>query len=274
MASPADTIIGLIAGSGRLPHLFASAAKERGLTVHAVAHRGETDESLAEAVASLTWIRVGQLKAIVDALKAHGVSQAVMAGGIGRVKAISQARPDRGTLEMLAGVRSLRDDELLRATARYLDKQGIHLESVTRFVPQLLATEGLLAGPKLSREQQDDVALGVQVAGALGSADVGQTVVVKGGVVLAVEAVEGTDACIRRAGSFDGSGAVVVKRVKPNQDERFDLPAIGPVTLEVMREAGARVLAVDAGHSLMLDSDVIFRHASKLGISVVGVKMS
>ncbi|MFT3838500.1 MAG: UDP-2,3-diacylglucosamine diphosphatase LpxI [Myxococcaceae bacterium] len=273
MASPADTTIGLIAGSGRLPHLFASAAKERGLTVHAVAHRGETDESLAKAVASLTWIRVGQLKAIVDALKAHGVSQAVMAGGIGRVKAISQARPDRGTLEMLAGVRSLRDDELLRATARYLDKQGIHLESVTRFVPQLLASEGLLAGPALSSEQERDVALGVQVAGALGVADVGQTVVVKGGVVLAVEAVEGTDACIRRAGSFDGSGAVVVKRVKPNQDERFDLPAIGPVTLEVMREAGAKVLAVDAGHSLMLDSDVIFRHASKLGISVVGVKM-
>jgi DUF1009 family protein len=263
----------LIAGSGRLPHLFALAAKERGLTVHAVAHRGETDESLSKSVASLTWIRVGQLKAIVDALQAHGVSQAVMAGGIGRVKAISQARPDRGTLEMLAGVRSLRDDELLRATARYLEKKGIHLQSVTHFVPQLLASEGLLAGPKLSRAQERDVALAVQVAGALGSADVGQTVVVNNGVVLAVEAVEGTDACIRRAGSFDSSGAVVVKRVKPRQDERFDLPSVGPVTLEVMREAGAKVLAVDAGHSLMLDSSVIFRHAAQLGISVVGVKM-
>jgi len=270
--SGADAI-GLIAGSGRLPHLFAAAARERGLTVHAVAHRGETDDSLAAAVASLTWVRVAQVKAIVDAFKARGIERAVMAGGIGRVRAITQARPDSGMVQVLARVRSLRDDELLRAFAAYLEGKGIRLASVAEFVPQLLAPEGLLAGPKLSRQQEEDLALGVQVAGALGQADVGQTVVVREGVVLAVEAVEGTDACVRRAGALGGKGAVVVKRVKPNQDQRFDLPSVGPVTMEVMREVGARVLAVDAGHSLMLDADVIFRHAQRLGISVVGVRM-
>ena len=265
--------IGLIAGSGRLPHLFAAAAKALKLPVHVVAHVGETDASLADAVDSLTWVRVGQLKAIADAFNARGVDTAVMAGGIGRVKAISQARPDVGTLQMLARVRSLRDDELLRAVARYLEDHGVRLTSVAEFMPQLVAPEGHLAGPKPSKLQEADVALGVKVAGALGTADVGQTVVVRHGVVLAVEAVEGTDACIRRAGALGGKGAVVVKRVKPGQDLRFDLPAVGPVTMEVMREVGARVLAVDAGHSLMLDADVIFRHAQRLGISVVGVRM-
>jgi DUF1009 family protein len=271
---PASKAIGLIAGSGRLPHLFAQAAKERGLEVHAVAHLDETDQALAQSVASISWVRVGQLGAIADALRARGVTQAVMAGGIGRVRAIHKARPDLGTLKMLARIRSLRDDELLRAVAWYLEDRGVKLSSVAEFVPQLLVREGHLAGPRPTKLHLADLTLAVNVAGALGVADVGQTVVVRHGVVLAVEAVEGTDACIRRAGALGGKGAVVVKRVKPTQDRRFDLPSVGPVTLEVMREVGAKVLALDAGQSLMLDAEVLFRHADRLGISVVGLKMS
>lgn len=265
--------LGLIAGSGRLPSLFATAARGAGHEVHAVGHVGETDEGLATQVDSLAWIRVGQIDAIVEAFRSHGVAQAVMAGGIGRVRSLTAARPDRGMLKIAASLRSLRDDEFLRAIAAYFEKAGIPIVAPTAFVQSLVAVEGHLAGPKPTHAQEADIALGREVAGRLGSADVGQTVVVKDGVVLAVEAIEGTDEAIRRAGRLGGRGAVVVKRAKPGQDLRFDLPAAGPVTLEVMREAGAAVLAVEAGKTLLLDAELVFKWAHTLGICVVGVRV-
>ena len=262
--------IGLIAGNGRLPFLFADAAKAQGLAVHAVAFEGEADDALSQHVTSLSWVKVGQADGIVRALTARGVNKAVMAGGIGRIRSLTQARPDLGMLKIAAGLRSLRDDELLRAVARYFERQGVQIVAPTDYVKAVLAAEGHLAGPRLTEQQRRDVELGREVAAALGRADVGQTVVVKEGVVLAVEAVEGTDECIRRAGRFGGPGGVVVKRCKPNQDLRFDLPAAGPVTLEVMREAGARVLAIEAGKTVLLDATLLFSDAAKLGFSVVG----
>lgn len=262
--------IGLIAGNGRLPFLFAEAARAQGLAVHAVAFEGEADDSLTPHVSSLTWVKVGQADAIVRALTSRGVRKAVMAGGIGRIRSLTQARPDFGMLRIAAGLRSLRDDELLRAAARYFESKGVEIVAPTDYVKSVLAGAGHLAGPALSAQQRKDVELGREVAAALGRADVGQTVVVKDGVVLAVEAVEGTDECIRRAGRFGGPGGVVVKRCKPAQDLRFDLPAAGPVTLEVMREAGARVLAIEAGKTVLLDATLLFSGAEKLGFSVVG----
>ncbi|MBK7863043.1 MAG: UDP-2,3-diacylglucosamine diphosphatase LpxI [Archangiaceae bacterium] len=262
--------IGLIAGGGTFPFLFARAAKAQGLTVHAVAHRGEADPALAGEVASITWVRLGQAQAILRALRGAGVEQAVMAGGIGRVKSLTQAWPDAGGWKIALGMRSLRDDELLRAIARYFEEGGVRIVAPTDFVPQVLAGSGLLAGAALTDREARDVQLGHEVATALGRADVGQTVIVKDGVVLAVEAVEGTDEAIRRAGRLGGAGAVVVKRCKPNQDLRFDLPAVGPVTLEVMREAKARVLAIEAGRTVLLDGPELLRLARQLGISVVG----
>lgn len=263
--------IGLIAGNGRLPVLFAEAAKARGLAVHAVAMEGEADElDLKPCVSSLDWVKVGQAGHILDAFKRYGVTKAVMAGGIGRVRSLTQARPDLGTLQIVARVRSMRDDEFLRAVAGYFEDHGVQIVAPTDFVPQVLAKPGLLAGPKLSSKQERDVEVGREVAFSLGRADVGQTVVVKDGVVLAVEAVEGTDECIRRAGKYGGPGGVVVKRCKPDQDVRFDLPAAGPVTLEVMREAGAKVLAVEAGKTVLLDAELLFKWADRLGLSVVG----
>ncbi len=262
--------IGLIAGNGRLPYLFAEAAKAQGLTVHAVAFEGEADDSLRSHVASLAWVKVGQADKIVSELTRRGVNKAVMAGGIGRIRSLTQARPDLGMLKIAAGLRSLRDDELLRAVAKYFESKGVEIVAPTDYVKSVLATQGHLAGPALTESQQKDVELGREVAATLGRADVGQTVVVKDGVVLAVEAVEGTDECIRRAGKFGGPGGVVVKRCKPTQDLRFDLPAAGPVTLEVMREAGAKVLAVEAGKTVLLDASLLFSDAARLGFTVIG----
>ena len=268
-----DESIGLVAGGGKLPALFASAARRQGLKVHCVAHVGETDASLETLVDSMQWVRVGQAGRIVKCLKARGVHRAVMAGSIGRVRSLHQARPDAGMVRIAMGLKSFRDDALLRGIAAYFEAEGVSIVAPTDYVKEVLAPAGHIAGPKPTRAQEKDVALGLEVAAALGRADVGQTVVVKEGVVLAVEAVEGTDEAIRRAGRLGGQGAVVVKRTKPGQDLRFDLPAAGPITLEVMREAGARVLAVEAGKSVLLDSEALVHDAQRLGISVVGVRV-
>jgi DUF1009 family protein len=262
--------IGLIGGNGRLPVLFARAAREQGLEVHAIGFTRETDPALTDEVASLTWIKLAQVDKVVRAFKKHGVTKAVMAGGIGRVRSLTDVRLDWGAVKMLARLRSFRDDEVLRAFADGFEARGITIVAPTDYVQSVLAAPGLLAGPELTPVQERDVALGREVAGLIGRADVGQTVVVRQGVVLAVEAVEGTDACVRRAGQLAPAGAVVVKRCKPGQDLRFDLPAAGPVTLEVMREAGATVLALEAGKTVVLDAELLFKWAPRLGISVVG----
>jgi DUF1009 family protein len=263
--------IGLIAGGGVLPRLFAEEAKRRGLQVVAVCHRGETDPALADSVGEVRWVRVGQLNGIIRALKAGGVDRAVMAGGIGRVKALTQARPDLGALKVAARLRSFRDDSLLRGVARYIEEAGIRIVAPTDFLKRLLAPSGHIAGPAATPAQLADVAVGLEVATLLGQADVGQTVVVRERLVMALEAVDGTDETIRRGGRLGGPGASVVKLSKPGQDPRFDLPAIGPGTIAVMAEAGARLLAVESGRSLLLDADVLAVSAERAGICVEGV---
>lgn len=264
--------IGLIAGNGVLPRLFAEAAKRQGLEVVAVAHRGETDEGLKSQVSSLSWVRVGQVDGIVSAFRRANVSRAVMAGGIGRVKSLTDARPDLGAVKILARLRSFRDDSLLRAVAGYFESKGIVIEAPTRYLQELLAPEGHLSGPALSEGQREDATLGMEVAGLLGRADVGQTVVVKNRHVLALEAVEGTDETIRRGAKLGGKGVMVVKRCKPEQDERFDLPAVGEGTLTVMREVGATALVLEAGRTLILDGEAFLGAATRLGISVQGLR--
>ncbi|ATB38105.1 hypothetical protein CYFUS_003531 [Cystobacter fuscus] len=263
--------IGLIAGNGRLPFLFASAARAQGLEVVAVAHRGETDPALASEVASLTWVRLGQMDRILRAFRDAGVTRAAMAGGIGRVRAFTEARPDLGAVRILSRLRSVRDDALLRAVADYFESHGVTIVAPTDWLAQALCPAGHLAGPALSAVQEKDVALGREVATLLGQADVGQTVVVRQGHVLALEAVEGTDEAIRRGAKYGGTGAVVVKRCKPGQDLRFDLPAVGPRTLDVMKEVGATVLALEVGKTVLLDAPELFRKADTVGISLVGV---
>lgn len=264
-------VIGLIAGNGRLPFLFADAARRAGEAVVAIAHHGETDPALAAHVDRVTWVHVGQLERLRRALVAAGVREAVMAGGIGRVRALARARPDLGALWVVASVRSFRDDGLLRAIARYLEQRGVAVVSPARYLAEVVAPKGPLCGGPPTAAQARDVELGLEVARALGVADVGQTVVVKAGHVLAVEAIEGTDEAIRRGARLGGAGVVVVKRAKPTQDERFDLPAVGPRTVEVMGEVGAALLAVEAGRTLLIDAAEMFARAESTGVRVVGV---
>ena len=264
--------IGLIAGSGRLPLLFAQAAARAGRRVVAAAHEGETDPSLAAHVARLGWVKLGQLGGIVELLRGEGCAEAVFCGGITKVR-LFDVRPDLLGLRTLASMRSFGDDAALRAIAAALEREGVRVVSPLPLVPELLAPAGPIGRRRLSDEQRADAAVGLEVARALGTLDVGQTVVVKRGVVLAVEAAEGTDACIARAGALargGGPGPVAVKVQKPDQDERFDVPSVGPGTIEALRAAGCSALVVEAGRTLLIDRADLAAAADAAGIAVEG----
>jgi DUF1009 family protein len=257
--------IGLIAGSGRFPLLFAQAAARAGRRVVAVGHEGETDPALA----AQAWVKLGQVGHIVEALRGAGCTEAVLCGGIRKPK-LFDVRPDWLGLKILSRMRSFGDDAALRAIAAGLEEEGLRIVSPIPFVPELVAPPGPLGKRKLSDDQRADAAVGLAAARALGAADVGQTVVVRRGVVLAVEAVEGTDACILRGGQL-GRGAVVVKARKPQQDDRFDVPAVGPRTLEALLQAGCSALAIEAGVTLVLDRAEMLSAADAAGIPVEGI---
>ena len=257
--------VGLIAGSGRLPLLFAEAAARAGLSVVAVAHEGETDPSLAADA----WVKLGQLGRIAEVLRDGGCSEAVLCGGI-RKPRLFDVRPDWLGLKALARMRSFGDDAALRAIALALEEEGVRIVSPLPLVPELLAPRGKVGALGFSAEQRADAEAGLSAARALGAQDIGQTVLVRKRVVLAVEAVEGTDACIARGGAL-GRGATVVKARKPQQDDRFDVPAVGPRTIATMALAGCAALAVEAEKTLILDRAELVAAADRAGIAVEGM---
>ena len=263
--------VGLVAGSGRFPVLFAQAAARSGRQVVAVAHEGETDPELEGYVARLSWVKLGQLGHIAEVLRGGGCAQAVFCGGLRKVRLLN-LRPDWLGVKVLAGLRSFGDDAALRAIAEALEREGVRVVSPLPFVPDLLATKGPLGRRHFTEEQRTDAEVGFAAARTLGAIDVGQTVMVKRGVVLAVEAVEGTDACIARGGSF-AAGAVVVKAVKPRQDLRFDVPAVGPDTIAAMQAARCSALAIEADKALVLDRDLLAAAADRAGIAVEGLEI-
>ncbi len=260
--------LGLIAGNGIFPRLVAGGAKAAGVPVVAVAHRGETDEALESEVDECTWVRVGELGKIIRTLKKAGCRQAVMAGGIAKVKIFGGFRPDLRGAAFLARTRSLYDDKLLRGIAAELESDGIEVIPSTAYLPELLPEPGLLGRVRLRSRDREDIAFGRRVAQATGAFEIGQTVVVRAGLVLAVEAVEGTDAAIRRGGELGRGDAVVVKASKPGQDLRFDVPAVGPTTIELMAEVGARVLAIEAGRTLLLERERLLAAADNSSVAV------
>ena len=268
--------IGLIAGNGRFPLLFAQSAKEQGLCVIAVAHRGETPAELEEVVAAsggkVHWIYVGQLNRLIRIFKSAGVQQVVMAGGIKKTRFFFNARPDLRALRLLRRLRHHQDDTLLRAIAHDLEGEGLQVRECTLFLSAILADKGVMTKRAPTEEEWEDIRFGWGAAKEIGRLDIGQCVVVKQRVILAVEAVEGTDEAILRGGRLCDSGAVVVKVSKPYQDLRFDVPAVGPSTLKAMSEVKAKVLALEAGRTLILDKEVVMEEARKLGICVVGVE--
>ena len=264
--------VGLIAGSGRFPVIFAQNARESGVRVIVVAHRGETAEEIERFADEVTWIRVGQLGKIIRTFRKAEVRHAVMAGGIRKVRMFSNFRPDPRGLALLARMTSRDDDYLLKGVAAELESEGIHVMESTLFLERIIPAEpGVLTGTEPSSEQWEDVRLGVPMVKTLGRMGIGQTLVLKQGVVLAVEAIEGTDAAIRRGGSIVEGPVVVVKMSKPQQDLRFDVPAIGPGTVDALREVGGGVLAVEPRRSILLDKDALLAAADDAGIAVVAV---
>lgn len=264
-------MIGLIAGNGRFPIIFADNAKKLGYRVSAVAHEGETEPELERHVDRIHWIKIGQLNKLIRALKEDGVREAVMLGGIKKTHVFTTVRPDFRTLALATRLALWKDDDILRELAAELEKEGIRIRESTFGLKDILIEEGVLTRRKPTKKEWEDIRYGWQVAHDIGRLDIGQCVVVKDRVVVAVEAVEGTDGAIKRGGELAKDGAVVVKRSKPQQDLRFDLPAVGPRTIDVMTSVRASVLALEARKTVFLDRDLTLARADDAGIAIVGI---
>jgi DUF1009 family protein len=267
--------LGLIAGNGRFPFLVLDAARGAGHDVTVIALKEETFPDLADVAARppaapVHWISLGQLGKCISLLKTAGVSQAVMAGQVKHTKLFADIVPDMTLLGILMKLKARNTDALISGVADVLRDNGITLIDSTAFLAPLLAREGVLTHGALTDEQRTDIEFGYRVADTIAGLDIGQTIAVKSAAVVAVEAMEGTDAVIARAGHLAGSGVRIVKVAKPNQDMRFDVPVIGVSTVEAMKAAGADALSVDAGKTLMIDGDAIVRAADEAGICIVG----
>ena len=262
--------LGLIAGNGVFPIEVAAAARRRQVEIVAIAHLDETDPALEVLCDRITWVRVGELQKIIETFKAAGVTEAAMAGGISRARLKHSFAPDARAIAMLQRIGRLSDDAVLRGLAAEIESEGIRVIDPVPMIAGALARKGLEAGPQPSESQLKDLALALKVARALGPHDVGQTVAVLNSVVAAVEAVEGTDAALARAAELAGKGLVVAKAVKPGQDLRFDRPAIGPATIELLSRIGAALIGVEAGQALILARERTVEIANNRGVTIYG----
>jgi UDP-2,3-diacylglucosamine hydrolase len=282
--------LGLIAGNGRFPFLLLDAARAQGLSVTVAAIRQETEPEIDERAASDTgitvhWLGLGELSRLIETFQKEGVTRAVMAGQVKHKQIFSSIRPDWRLAKLLMSLRTRNTDMLLGAVAKVLGDEGIELISSTSFLEPLLANEGVLTSREPDEDERKNIEYGLGVARGVAGFDIGQTVVVAAQACVAVEAMEGTDAAIERAGAImktmeeeTGEPAstlerrlTVVKVAKPNQDMRFDVPVIGIRTIETMMGAGATCLALEAGHTLLFDRDNLLTRANAAGIAIVAV---
>ena len=262
-------VIGIIAGNGIYPRLLAGAARHSGVKrIVAVAFKNETDDRLTAMVDEIHWMRVGQLGKLMACFCAAEVGKAIMAGQIAP-KNLFDLRPDWKTLLLLARLRRRNAESIFTAIADELGRANIELLPATSFLENCLAPAGLIAGRKLTRREEDDVALGLEVAREISRLDVGQTVIVKNGTVLAVEGFEGTNEAIKRGGALGGRNTIMAKVAKPKQDMRFDVPVIGVETINIAAAAHLRVIALESGRTLLLEKDAIIDLASRANISIV-----
>lgn len=267
--------LGLIAGNGRFPFLVLDAARRLGRAVTIVAVREEAFPELERAAADagcaeLHWVSLGQLGRCIEILREAGVCEAVMAGQVKHTRLFSGIVPDFTLLSALMRLRSKNTDALISAVADVMGDHGIALIDSTAFLQPLMATDGPLTRRRPSEEETADLKFGYRMADAIAGLDIGQTIVVKDRAVVAVEAMEGTDLVIERAGRLGGPGTRVVKVAKPNQDMRFDVPVVGVRTIEAMDRAGATALSIDAGRTLIVDGDAFVETANAADIAVVG----
>jgi hypothetical protein len=291
--------LGLIAGNGRFPFLLLDAARGEGHTVVVAAIKEETDPEIdrraaADAGVTVHWLSLGELSRLIETFKKEGVEKAVMAGQVKHKQIFSSIRPDWRLAKLLLNLSTRSTDALIGAVAKVLEDEGIELMSSTAFLEPLLAAEGVLTERAPDEDERRNIEYGRGVAGALAGFDIGQTVVVAAQACVAVEAMEGTDATIERAGrlmgsldeSADGDGAVgppsetsalarkltVVKVAKPNQDMRFDVPVVGQSTVETMIRTGASCLSIEAGRTLLFDREMLLAAANRAGIAIVAAR--
>ncbi len=267
---PPNSALGLIAGNGEFPLLVLDEARRRGVEVIALAIEGETDSRIEDRGVTVHWIGLGEVSRCIKLFKKAGVSRAIMAGQVKHKKIFRSLRPDPGLLRVLSRMKSRNTDAILGAVADVLAEEGIHLLDSTSLLRSLVATEGVLGKRKPSSEEKKDIAFGLRTAREITRLDIGQTVVVKSGAVVAVEAMEGTDETIRRAGGIVAGGLTVAKVARPSQDMRFDVPVVGPRTIEVMADVGCAVLALQAEKSLLLERETLLEKANDAKIVVVG----
>jgi hypothetical protein len=266
--APLQTL-GIIAGNGVYPRLLADAARKAGVKkIVAAAFSGETDPELKQHVQPIEWMRVGQLNRLLKFFSEHEVHHAIMAGQIAP-KNLFDLRPDWKALLLLGKLKQRNAESIFAAIADELGRIDVELLPATTFLEDSLAPAGLIAGQKLSRREEEDVDLGWKIAKEIARLDIGQTVIVKNGTVVAVEAFEGTNEAIKRGGTLAGGCAVMVKAAKPNQDMRFDVPVIGVETIRIAAESKLRVIAVEAGKTLLLERDALVRLADRSRISIV-----
>lgn len=264
--------IGIIAGNGRFPIAATYAAQKRGYRVVICAIEKEADPTLEGMADALRWVKIGQLKNLVGFFKAEGVSRALMAGKIEKVRLFQEnVSPDFEMVKVLMKTRDFKDDSLLAGVAAYLCGQGIELLDSTTFMKDALPGPGVLGKHKPSKETMADITFGYEIAKGIAGLDIGQTVVVKKKAVLAVEAIEGTDQAVRRGAALGGGGVTMVKVSKPDQDMRFDVPAVGLNTLETLVSVSARAFAFEAGKTLFLDQKELIRRADESRIVLFGV---
>lgn len=264
--------VAIVAGSGDFPRLIARAARSRGIEVLVVGVRGFADPRLAETASTIEWIELGQLQRTIDLLHQHGVSHVLLAGKIPHLSVLQYRHFDLRALKLLTQAVNKKADTLLGLLCDELEKEHIKVLDSSLFLKSLMPAPGVLTPARPpSQVELEDIEFGYPIAKAVAGQDIGQTIVVKSKMVIAVEAAEGTDECIRRAGKLAGPGCVVVKVSKPSQDLRFDIPVVGLTTIETMVAIGASALAVSAFECLIFDREQVISEAQRHNIAIVAV---
>jgi len=262
--------LAIIAGNGVYPRILARAARTAGVRkILALAFEGETEAELGHLVDEICWLRVGQLNRMLCTLRDAKITGAMMAGQIAP-RNLFDLHPDWRALLLLAKLKQRNAESIFRAIAGELEKIGVALLPATTFLEDFLAGKDLIAGPKLSRREKSDIDLGWDIAQKIAALDIGQTIIVKNGAILAIEGFDGTNETMRRGGALGRGGAVMIKVAKPNQDMRFDVPVIGRETISVAAEAKVRVIALEAGRTLLLEKEDVIRAAQNAKISLFG----
>jgi DUF1009 family protein len=263
--------IGLIAGNGRFPFLVAQEIKKRGDNVVCIALKEEADSSIEQFCYKTFFISVGKFQKIIDALKSQDVKTVIMAGQVKHVKIYSAISMDFRAIKVMGSLINKKTDTILKTIAQEFDKDSMTLMPSHYYLTSLLAEKGLIVGKKLSSAENKDIEFGFKIAKGIAGFDIGQTVVIKDRSILAVESVEGTDECIKRAYLLGGENSIVIKVAKPNQDFRFDVPVIGINTIDTLKENKVRAMAIEAGSTLILDKDEAVKKAKDNGVTIIGI---